>query len=83
MIVKANRRIERVRMATPPWADLDSIRGVYEAAVSLTNSTGQPYEVDHIIPLRGKNVCGLHVPENLRVIPKRDNRRKANTFELG
>ena len=39
-------------------------------------------EVDHIIPLQGQFVSGLHVPENLRVIPRSINRSKRNKVDL-
>lgn len=69
--------------ATPHWADLNEIRLAYEAADLLMQVTGEWYEVDHIVPLRGAVgrrhvVCGLHVAHNLQVIPKRDNRKKSN-----
>lgn len=64
--------------ATPKWANLDAIECFYEEAERLKASTGAAYEVDHIVPLRSKIVCGLHCEANLRVIPSFDNRSKGN-----
>lgn len=56
---------------TPPWADLKVIRAIYEACPP-------GHEVDHVLPLRGKTVSGLHVAENLQYLTKAENRAKAN-----
>lgn len=72
------RRLKRVAHATPPWADQDAILSIYDEAARLSLETGDKHHVDHIIPLHGKNVCGLHVAENLRAIPARENMRKGN-----
>lgn len=64
--------------ARPNWADLDKIEGLYKQAKELERSTGVKYEVDHIVPLRSKFVCGLHVEHNLRVISSIENRIKGN-----
>lgn len=70
----AYRRIARKKQAVPPW-ETDSmrecIRDMYRLAAIMSLKT--PHEVDHIIPLSGKTVCGLHVPWNLWVIPAADN----------
>src|SRR5271156_4605074 len=54
---------------TPPWADLQEIRKIYEESHRVTKVTGVEHHVDHIIPMRGKLVSGLHITENLRVLP--------------
>ena len=70
----------RKRNAVPSWADMAAIRSLYETARRMTVETGIKHHVDHIIPLSGKTVCGLHVQGNLRVIEGAENMRKHNAF---
>ena len=75
-----NRR-RRHREATPPWVtrkQKTDMRELYRIAMTMTQTTGVLYVVDHIIPLRSDLVCGLHVPWNLRVITQEENLRKSN-----
>ena len=64
--------------ATPAWADGQQIQNIYRVARSLELKTGTKQHVDHIIPLRGKTVCGLHVEANLQVLSAPENIRKGN-----
>lgn len=58
---------------TPVWADLESINNIYELCPA-------GFEVDHEIPLQGKLVSGLHVPENLQYLDSNLNKVKNNKF---
>jgi hypothetical protein len=71
---KAALRRAQTRNATPVWVDRVALQAIYEACPP-------GYEVDHIIPLKGKNVCGLHVPCNLQYLLMVENRRKYNRIE--
>jgi hypothetical protein len=65
--------------ATPKWADHDAILAIY-AEARQRRAAGEPVEVDHIVPIRGKAVCGLHVHWNLQIITKEENARKKNNL---
>lgn len=65
---------------TPPWANKKAIAAIYAEARRRTRETGVEHHVDHVIPLRGRTVSGLHVETNLRVVEAVINRRKHNRF---
>lgn len=82
-LVVAKSRTRRLRIigATPRWVDLDAINAFYIEAAKLTVETGVPHEVDHIVPIDGKIVSGLHVPWNLQILTRTQNRSKANKLK--
>jgi hypothetical protein len=67
------RQINKVGNQTPTWADLNAITEFYR-------NTPINYHVDHVIPLNGKTVCGLHVLNNLQYLPATENLAKGNKF---
>jgi len=74
-------RRRRSRRATPSWINKDQkkvMTCLYIEAQRLTKLTGERYVVDHIVPLISDEVCGLHVPWNLRVITQDENLVKSN-----
>jgi 5-methylcytosine-specific restriction endonuclease McrA len=75
-------RQKRIKKATPIWADLDAVKEFYIEAQRLTKETGIPHEVDHIIPIKGKVVSGLHVPANLQILTEKQNQTKNARYEV-
>ena len=74
-------RYARKIQATPKWSDRSACQEIYALSAEMTRSTGVQHHVDHIVPLKGRNVCGLHVPWNLRVITAEENLKKSNRLE--
>lgn len=75
--MRAKRRAAEI-MATPCWADTKKISGRYRDAARISRETGVAHHVDHIIPLLGKTVCGLHVHWNLQILTAAENIAKSN-----
>lgn len=81
---RSKRRAQEKR-STPPWfSDFDRrvIADAFLLARQREIETGEKWEVDHTIPLAGKDVCGLHIASNIQVIPRSVNRRKSNRFKI-
>jgi len=77
-VIKARRRAAQLN-ARPDWLTEEDewmIAEVYDTATLRSKLTGVPHEVDHIVPLQGVQVCGLHVPWNLQVLTRSENRSK-------
>lgn len=71
----------RKKQRTPIWADLKKIDEIYIKCQRLRDETGIAYEVDHVVPLAGKFVSGLHVHNNLQIVVMSHNRSKGNKHE--
>lgn len=72
------RRFAKKLNATPLWANSFFIAEAYRLALLREKHTGIKWHVDHIVPLQGETVCGLHCESNLAVIPARENIMKNN-----
>lgn len=71
-------RRARKKNATPKWLNLEQLRMIKLIYAICPKG----FEVDHIVPLKGKNVCGLHVPWNLQYLTKEENLKKGNKVEV-
>lgn len=79
---RASRKASKSRR-TPEWltpADFERMALIYDLAKGMEYATGIPHHVDHIIPLRGKLVSGLHCPSNLQIITAAENCSKSNRW---
>lgn len=81
VLYHANARRAAKLERTPVWSDDSAIRKMYDEAGKITRSTGIPHHVDHVIPLQGEKVSGLHVPENMQILPASENIRKSNKYD--
>ena len=78
--LSANKRAKKIN-ATPDWLtgpQIAHIKRTYKLSALMKDITGVVYHVDHIVPLNGENVCGLHVPWNLQVLRADLNLSKSN-----
>jgi hypothetical protein len=81
-LMRKQKRRAVARQAEPLWADAALIKLLYATRQYLTQETGEVWHVDHVVPLQGRNVCGLHVHNNLRVVPAKVNLAKGNKFSI-
>ena len=83
-VYRANSRAAKLNR-TPSWVtkeDLKETKDIYRMARRRQEVESIEYHVDHIIPLQGKSISGLHVPSNLQILTARDNRGKGNTHSV-
>lgn len=73
-----NKRYSYAKKARPSWANLFFIEEIYDLAQRRSNLFKTRWEVDHILPIKGLDVCGLHIETNLQVIPRSVNASKQN-----
>ena len=80
---ESRRRKLNIKQASPLWScefnDL-FIKEIYHLATIRTQATNVDWQVDHVIPLRGRNVSGLHVWNNLQLLTAFENNKKGNSY---
>ena len=87
--LKMRNRIRNIRKshpAVPNWLTLEQkkeIRKLHLKQKQIRDTQNKEYHIDHIVPLNGETVCGLHVPWNLQLIPEKENLSKSNKWEFG
>lgn len=79
-IINARNKMRKAaqRQAIPAWADMAQVRLIYSKAKELSEALGVELQVDHVVPLRSRLVCGLHTPANLQLLAADLNHAKRN-----
>lgn len=78
--LRRNKRTAVFWFAKLPWVDRKELAAIYRECAMVSKETGIPHHVDHIVPILHPDVCGLHVPWNLRIVPAVENMNKSNEF---
>lgn len=77
---RSMRRAKRLRKATPGWTKGTMAMGDIRREINDRRARGEDATLDHIVPLKHKLVCGLHCPDNSRIIPEAANLLKGNKY---
>jgi hypothetical protein len=72
--------VRQAVLATPPWVDVDALKALVRKRDELTRATGVRHVLAHIVPLNHPRVCGLNVPENIKVVPWMTNASEGNAW---
>lgn len=72
------KRRSQINKSVPLWYDHDKVKEIYKQCRRISKETGVVHHVDHIVPLRGELVCGLHCDQNLQIITAEENMKKGN-----
>ena len=79
VIAKVSKR--RAKQVSATFGDQEAINFVYHAAQAIKDVYGTQWEVDHVVPLQGNNVSGLHIACNLQLLSPEQNRSKSNQWQ--
>lgn len=79
--VRASERRAAIRYRVPAWANQKKIDRIYQLAAWGSKASGLRLEVDHVIPLQGELISGLHIETNMQILTKEENIRKFNHWE--
>lgn len=77
---KRSRYIASVLLSAPPWVDIKRLRAMAAECRWVSEMSGVEHCLDHIVPLNHHLVCGLTVPWNLRIVPRKSNESKGNNW---
>ena len=76
----ALKRLTAIKNATPPWANLEAMKVMKNAASTASKACGIKYVTDHIYPIQGENICGLNIAANIQLLTRSDNAKKYNSW---